>query len=197
MMSTECGGRRTLSHKGDGSVKIAYVCQSYPPMVSGAALVAQRLAQGMAARGHDVLVIAASDQKHAYAERSERLKVVRVRSMSNPLRVGQRFCLWPCRDVSAALRSFRPDLVHLHDPICLGLCGLRAAQELGLSVALTVHQLPWFASRYLPPLRGLRELVEAPLWRYARWFARQCQVVVIPSRTIAEIVRATSAAIRR
>ena len=45
-------------------MKIAIVCQSYPPMVSGAALVIQRLAEGIADRGHSVLVLSSSDQRH-------------------------------------------------------------------------------------------------------------------------------------
>jgi glycosyltransferase involved in cell wall biosynthesis len=159
-------------------------------MVSGAAIVAQRLAQGMADRGHDVLVVAASDRARAYAEQSGRVRLVRVRSMPNPARVGQRFCLWPCREVAAALRSFSPDLVHLHDPIALGLCGLRAAQRSRLPVLVTVHALPQLISRSVPPFPGLRGAVERLLWRYARWFVRQCKVVVTPSRTVADIMRA-------
>jgi hypothetical protein len=42
-------------------MRIAYLTQSYPPMISGAAHVAQQIAKGMAQRGHQVLVIAASD----------------------------------------------------------------------------------------------------------------------------------------
>jgi glycosyltransferase involved in cell wall biosynthesis len=159
-------------------------------MVSGAAGVAQRLAQGMAARGHDVLVVASSDQERAYVEKFGRFKLVRLRSVPNPARVGQRFCLWPHRAVSAALHSFGPDLVHLHDPICVGLCGLWAARALGLPVVVTVHGLPQLMCRSVPPLPGLRQAAEALLWRYARWFSRQCHVVVSPSQIAGDVVRA-------
>ena len=43
-------------------MRIAYLTQSYPPMISGAALVVERLAKSMAERGHQVLVIAASNK---------------------------------------------------------------------------------------------------------------------------------------
>jgi 1,2-diacylglycerol 3-alpha-glucosyltransferase len=171
-------------------MRIAYVCQSYPPMVSGAALVAHRLAQGMAARGHDVLVVAASDRAYPYAEQVGQLRLVRLRSVPNPVRVGQRFCLWRQRDVATALRPFRPDVVHLHDPVCMGLCGLRAALACALPVVITIHALPQLLSRSLPSLPGVRQLVEPILWRYARWFARQCRVVVTPSEAVCDIVRA-------
>ena len=43
-------------------MKIAYISQSYPPMISGASFVVKRLADGMLERGHKVIVIAASDK---------------------------------------------------------------------------------------------------------------------------------------
>ena len=56
-------------------MNIVYVCQSYPPMVSGAALVIQRLAEGIADRGHSVLVLTASDQRFGYTEDFTGLKI--------------------------------------------------------------------------------------------------------------------------
>ncbi len=55
-------------------MKIAFLAQSYPPMISGAALVVQQLAHGMVARGHEVLVIAASDTGQAYLTQEPHLK---------------------------------------------------------------------------------------------------------------------------
>ena len=76
-------------------MRIAYVCQSYPPMVSGASIAVQRLAHGMAERGHAVLVLAASDRGRPYVETRDGLRLVRLRSFPNPLRIGQRFALLP------------------------------------------------------------------------------------------------------
>src|SRR5262245_13808570 len=39
------------------AMRIAYLTQSYPPMVSGAAIFGERLAKEMTKRGHQVLVI--------------------------------------------------------------------------------------------------------------------------------------------
>lgn len=44
-------------------MRIAHITQSYPPMVSGASFAVGHLAKDMAARGHKVLVIAASEIK--------------------------------------------------------------------------------------------------------------------------------------
>ncbi len=127
-------------------MRIAYICQSYPPMVSGAALMAQRLAEGMTRRGHTVLVIAASDRRRAYTDSAGGLRLARLHSLPNPARVGQCFLLWPKRGITAELETFCPDVVHLHDLLSAGLPGLRAAHVADIPVVQTVHQLPWFAS---------------------------------------------------
>jgi glycosyltransferase involved in cell wall biosynthesis len=169
-------------------MKIAYVCQSYPPMISGAALVAQRLAEGIASRGHEVLVVAASDRQRAYTDSTAGLKLVRLRSFPNPVRVNQRFLLWPRREIAAELQAFRPDVVHVHDTLNAGLCGLRVAHALGMPVILTVHALPWFVSAYAPALPSLRQGIEAGLWIYGTWLLRQCEAVITPTCVIADIV---------
>ncbi len=168
-------------------MRIAYVCQSYPPMVSGAAIAVQRLAAGMVGRGHEALVLAASDRRQPYVETRDGLCISRLRSLPNPFRAGQCFSLWPRRDLFVALSAFRPDIVHLHDTICVGLCGMQSARVLGLPVAVTVHSLPSLASSSVS-LPGLRGPLEAILWRYAGWLLRRCHAVVTPSRTVAEMV---------
>ena len=89
-------------------MRIAYLTQSYPPMISGAAILVERLAKSMARRGHQVLVIAASDKAYPYRSYQENLTVVRLRSVHNPLRVGQRFLVYPRADYPSWL--FAPPL---------------------------------------------------------------------------------------
>ncbi|MFZ0544889.1 MAG: glycosyltransferase [Candidatus Promineifilaceae bacterium] len=169
-------------------MRIAIVCQSYPPMVSGAALLAEMLAKGLAANGHDVLVLAASDKRKAYVVQDGCLQIARLRSFHNPLRANQRSLLWPKKEIDRHLARFQPDIVHLHEPLALGWIALRWAQALSVPVALTLHQLPWFVSAYLPPLPGVRRAIEAVLWTYGRWFLRQCSAVIAHTHMTADEV---------
>ena len=171
-------------------MRIALLTQSYPPMVSGAALVVQRLALGLTARGHEVLVLAASERGPAYAETNGRLRQMRLPAVPNPWRARQRFSLWPRARLRRALRDFRPEVLHLHDPTTLGLLGLAAGRSLGLPRVLTLHQLPWFILAYLPKLPQLSRPTEQWLWRYYTWWIEQCQATVAPSATIADLVQA-------
>jgi glycosyltransferase involved in cell wall biosynthesis len=159
-------------------------------MISGAALMVERLALGQAAHGHAVLVAAASDHGPAYREAVAGVELVRLASYTNPFRRQQRFVAWPGPPLRAALERFRPEVLHLHDPLGMGLPGLQAAQRLGCPVVLTLHALPSLAALYAPPLPGLRRLVEAGTWAFSRAFCARCASVVLPSAAAAAIVRA-------
>ena len=94
-------------------MRIVYLTQSYPPMISGAAVFARQLAEAMAERGNQVLVITASDNSQPYLFHNENLTVLRLRSYHNPLRVGQRFPFYPRHAMLKALREFQPDIISI------------------------------------------------------------------------------------
>ena len=167
-------------------MKITYLCQSYPPMISGAALVVQRHAQAMADAGNEVVILCASDEARSYISRSRGLRVVRLHSVSNPLRVRQRFVLWPKTEIATLLETFRPDIVHFHDPLAIALSALDVIKHMDDPPVkiLTLHQLPWFVSGYIPQLR---RVVESALWKYGANLLKSFDEVITPSELIAEI----------
>ncbi|NIO68484.1 MAG: glycosyltransferase [Anaerolineae bacterium] len=134
--------------------------------------------------------MAASDRERAYTDSTAGLRLVRLRSFPNPVRVNQRFLLWPRREIAAELQAFRPDVLHLQDSLSAGLSGLLVAQAFDIPVVLTGHALPCLVSAYAPALPGLRQGIEAGLWIYGTWLLRQCEAVITPTRVIADIVSA-------
>jgi 1,2-diacylglycerol 3-alpha-glucosyltransferase len=167
-------------------MRIAYLTQSYPPMISGAAISAQKTAEAMAKRGHQVLVIAASDREYPYHTYTDNLNVVRLRSFNNPLRVGQRLMLSPRHKVLKLLQKFQPDVIHPHEPLQMGWIALEYAKRAHIPVTLTTHQLPWFVASYLP--RSLKPFVETTLWTYARMSLKKYTTLITPTQTTARIV---------
>ncbi len=173
-------------------MRVALISQSYPPMISGAAEVVNRLARGLTLRGHDVLVIAAAPTARAprtVATGADGVALALLRSLPNPFRVGQRFTLASEASIAPILDSFAPEVVHAHDPGPLGLSGLRWARRRGVRCVYTAHQLPWFLSASAPPgLRAAARATEAPAWRLLSRLCAQCDVVVAPSATIAALM---------
>ena len=69
-------------------MSIAYLAQSYPPMISGVAIFVEQLANEMAKPGHQILVITARDKNHPYDVMDENITILRLHSYHNPVRVG-------------------------------------------------------------------------------------------------------------
>ena len=168
-------------------MRIAYITQSYPPMISGASIVVEQLAKGMAERGHQVLVIAASDKNHPYVSAQNGLTIQRLRSMHHPLRVGQRFLVYPRASILNALEKFQPDIIHSHEPI---LCwvGFEYAQRHHIPTTFTVHMLPWYVTAVLTNRGGLDKAVEKAGWKYLDILARKSTSVIITTKTVSDIV---------
>lgn len=169
-------------------MRIAYVCQSYPPMISGAAIFVKRLAEEMNARGHSIMVISASEKGTAEICQSREFKHVKLHSFKNPLRVGQMFTLWSRKPVRTHLSQFTPDVIHIHDALSLGISGVKCAQTMDIPVLLTLHQLPWFVAAYFPDLPGVRTFVVKVFWAYGDWLLKQYDHTIVATQTIAEEV---------
>jgi glycosyltransferase involved in cell wall biosynthesis len=156
-------------------------------MISGAALVVEHLATGMARSGHEVLVIAASDKSQTYTVQNRNLTVMRLKSVHNPTRVGQRFTPYSRSSVTHALQEFRPDAIHSHEPMPISLPAIRYAGEMNVPTVLTIHQLPPTATRHLP---GYSQVVmEKLLWRYGRWYTQKFMALITPTETTSIQVR--------
>ena len=155
-------------------------------MISGAALVVENLATAMAKRGHQVLVIAASDKRQSYLVGKGDLAVLRLKSLHNPLRVGQRFLTYPRRSVMNALRKFAPEIIHVHEPLQMSWLGVEYAKQTNTPVTLTVHQLPSLIASYLPDFfKGYAETI---LWTYAHWLSKKFTSMTAPTRTISALI---------
>jgi 1,2-diacylglycerol 3-alpha-glucosyltransferase len=168
-------------------MRIAYLTQSYPPMISGAALVVKSLATGMAESGHEVLVIAASDTSQTYFVQNENLTVLRLKSVHNPTRVGQRFTPYSRRSVTNALHEFKPEAIHSHEPMPISLPAIRYAGEMNVPTILTIHQLPLTATLHLPG--HLPVMMEKLLWKYGRWYTKKFMALITPTETTSIQVR--------
>jgi 1,2-diacylglycerol 3-alpha-glucosyltransferase len=156
-------------------------------MISGAALVVEHLATGMARSGHEVLVIAASDTSYTYDVQKKNLTILRLKSMHNPTRVGQRFTPYSRHSVTSALHEFKPEAIHSHEPMPISLPAIRYAGEMNVPTVLTIHQLPPTATRHLPGY--LQIMMENLLWKYGRWYTKKFMALITPTETTSIQVR--------
>lgn len=155
-------------------MRIAIFSEVYWPMVSGVSGTLQRLAAGLESRGDAVRVYTA-----AYDLPPGRPDLPTVhRSPARPLflypDVNWAFARIP--DVTADLRRFSPDLVHVATEFAMGTAGVVAARRIGAPIVASAHtDYERYAARY-----GLQWLMPAG-WGYLRWFYGQAARVFCPS----------------
>lgn len=153
-------------------MRVAVVTESFLPQVNGVTNSVLRVCEQLTARGHDALVIAPGPGPREYAG------VPVVRTPSFPLPGYRDFRIArPYRDMTATLREFGPDVVHLASPVALGAQGAFAARRLGVpSVAVYQTDLAGFASRY--HLGASQEAI----WRWLRTVHGTAARTLAPSR---------------
>ena len=171
-------------------MRIAHLCQTYPPMISGQASMTKQLADGLVTLRHHNFIFAASDLGQSYHSSEGRLGVHRAKSFSNPARVGQRLFLWPYTSLIQKLSQFNPHIIHVHDPVIPSILGIKAKKELNIPALITAHQVPSFISTHFPKAYSFDEHIENLLWKYAKWSLSNYEGIVAPSNTIAELISA-------
>ena len=169
-------------------MRITYISQSYPPTVSGASLATQRLAKGMVLRGHTVMVLAPSDLDKPYTEQDKQMRIVRLKSVRNPMRSYQKFVPFSYEQIHTEIKAFKPDLIHSHDVLTFCIFSLVAGKQMHIPVVTTIHQLPWFISAHLPDIPGLKPSIEECLWKYSRWLNKNCQAMIVPTEMVSHTV---------
>jgi glycosyltransferase involved in cell wall biosynthesis len=171
-------------------LRIVVGAETYPPDVNGAAQAAARLATGLAARGHEVHVVAPSPTGRATSEVRDGVTVHGVRSRRYVAHASHRVSLpWEASaQVRRLVADLRPDVVHSHGHVLVGRAVVAAARAHGVPVVMTNHLVPENLVAYLPVPRPLHGAFAAAMWRdQARVFAR-ADVVTAPTPRAAELL---------
>ena len=171
-----------------GARRVVIGADTFPPDVNGAARFAGRLAGGLAARGHEVHVVAPSLTGPAGTDRVGAVTVHHLRSHAWPGRPQLRFCLpWQVRRSAAGLVDrLDPDVVHVqgHFPVCRALL-VRAGRR-GIPVVATNHVVPDNFLVRVP--RPFRAIAAAWFWEDLVRVLGRATVVTAPTRVAVELL---------
>jgi phosphatidylinositol alpha 1,6-mannosyltransferase len=167
-------------------MRVAIITESFPPDVNGVAHCVVRVAELLAARGHQPLVIAPKPPRTKRSQREQKdsgpfpYPVVRVPAVPLPGYPSFRLGL-PSRRLRNALIKQRTEVVHLASPVVLGAHGARVARRLGLPmVAVFQTDLPSYAHAYRLGRPG-----EAAAWRWLRRIHNRAARTLAPSTVTA------------
>ena len=176
-------------------IRVVIACDTFAPDINGAARFAERLAAGLARRGHEVHVIAPSTTAHAQSGPEiidgAQMTVHRMPSWRLPqhktLRYVHPFGLK--RRIERILKEVDPVALHINSHILIGRFALRAARQLPtLRRIATNHIMPENLMRYSFVPGPLQPAVMRMLWKDAGRVLNRVDVVTAPTRRAAALL---------
>ena len=138
---------RGLLHAG--GVRVALVAETFLPQMNGVVGSLLHVLKHLRAHGHETLVIAPRHEESPDPRALHGAELALLPSIPTPGYPELRLTVTSALRLSAILREFRPDVVHLASPFLLGWQALRAADALGIpTVAVYQTDVPGYAQRY-------------------------------------------------
>lgn len=157
-------------------MRVAIITESYAPEINGVAHSVLRVAEHLAERGHEPMVVAPKPRRKLGSTGiDDRYPVLRLPSLPLPGYPSVRLAL-PNRQIRQALLRHRADVVHLASPFVLGAWGSAVASELGIPiVAIYQTDVPGYADAY-----GLGLATKAA-WRWTKQIHSRADLTLAPS----------------
>lgn len=179
-------------------MKIVIATAVYYPQINGVAVFSHNLAQGLVARGLEVLVICPSQTGRSYTQVVDGVKVCYLKSVDVKVypdqiheipkkrrlfyRHGLKVSVFPKREVAEILTDFQPDVVHVQVSDPVGLSVVSWARKHGVPVVTTEHNQPEVLTDPLHVPRILKKPANALLYSYFRNRQSKSDFVTMPTK---------------
>lgn len=178
-------------------IRVVLGCDTFPPDINGAARFAERLAGGLARRGHEVHIIAPAFDKNygTFAETHDgaMMTVHRLRSRRLLQHKTLRF-VWPFtlrKRTDALLAEIKPDAVHIQSHLVVGRYLVKSAKALGIRLLATNHIMPENLVKYSVIIpRWFEKTAMKLAWKDAGRVLRQVDAITTPTRRAAKALEA-------
>lgn len=164
-------------------MRILIASDFYRPLINGVATASRNLALGLAERGHDVVVLAPSQDGKKSLEKEDNYVIQRITSISFPLY--QNIQISPiCRgEVGRIIRDFQPDVIHVQVPMWIGLATMHHARRRGIPVVSTSHAMPDNLLDNFRRLAPLSRPIRAVLSSFGLRFHCRADVITSPTQS--------------
>jgi len=168
-------------------MRILLAGQAFYEHNNGQAVFTINLAEGLAAVGHEVTVLAPS--RTGRAQRTEQQGVVVQTVPALPLRYNANITAFSDRQVAQIGAAFSPDVVHIQDHYFLSRSVLRMVRQQPIKHIGTNHFLPANLSDNIHLPHWLRTPVEDWLWRNMLEVYNRLDGVTTPTETVVTILK--------
>ncbi len=161
--------------------RIALFTGAYNHIADGVSLTLNKLVEHLEQNGSEVLVLAPTSDDPPIQHKGT---LAAVPSIAAPGRPEYRLATGFPAHLKRRLRKFRPTLFHIATPDILGFKALRLAHHWGIPVVASFHT---HFSSYLKYYN--LGAIENILWKYGRWFYKNCEQIYVPSESMIDVLR--------
>ena len=152
-------------------MRVAIITENFLPKLDGVTRTLSRLLEYLQANGHQALLLGPESGMVEYAG----AEIVGTAGLPLPFYPELKFNFFRPLFLRR-LSEFRPDIVHIVDPVFLGAAGLAAARVLNIPVVSSYHtNLAAYCGHFGFPF------LTQPMWLYNRFVHKQCALTFCPS----------------
>ncbi|HEX6257891.1 MAG TPA: glycosyltransferase [Candidatus Saccharimonadales bacterium] len=162
-------------------MKIVIAADLHWPTINGVATFSRNLAHGLAAKGHDVTVIAPSQTGKRYEEKDRNHIIKRTTAVPFPFYQNFRISVSPYREVKKIIEEAQPDVIHVQGLLGIGRAALAVGKRLDIPVVATNHAMPENLLDNLKLLAPFARPISYMLTEYGRRFHNNADYVTLPT----------------
>ncbi|OJU87817.1 hypothetical protein BGO17_02425 [Candidatus Saccharibacteria bacterium 49-20] len=168
-------------------MKILIASDLHYPTINGVATFSRNLAQGLAAHGHEVLVIAPSQTGKRYKEVDGNYVIARTVSVPFPFYQNFRISLNPSREVKKIIDDFDPDAIHIQMLLGIGQATMKYGNKYGIPIVSTNHAMPENLMDNLRLLAPVSRPINYMLKSYGARFHSKADYITMPTQSAIEM----------
>lgn len=154
------------------------------PYVSGVASAVKTLAQGLSQEKHTVMVLAPSSTGRNCKEREGGYDLMRIRSLPLPFKKNLRVTVSYDREIKKVIEDFKPDIIHVHTQMTIGLTVLRVASQIGIPAVATNHLMPDNLINNVKALTPLRRTTTYLMNEYGMMLYKDARRIIMPTESV-------------
>lgn len=171
-------------------MKILIPADLYWPTINGVATFSRNLAKGLADLGHEVMVIAPSQNGKRCKEVDGNYVVVRTASV--PFLPYQNFRISPTpgREVKKIIQEFDPDVIHIQMLMWIGQAAMKYGNKYGIPIVSTNHAMPENLMDNIRLLAPVARPINFMLKQYGARFHSKSDYVTLPTQSAIDMFKA-------
>lgn len=162
-------------------MKILIASDLHYPVFNGVATFSRNLARGLSEQGHEVIVIAPSQDGKKSVEIDGNYTIYRTRSVVFPFYQNFRISLTPQLEVRKIIQDFKPDIIHIQMVLGIGQAAMLLGRRYDIPVVSTSHAMAENLIDNLKKVAPLSRPINYMLAEYGRRFHSRADIITSPT----------------